>query len=596
MTGGGATYGSETTWNNGTLASGGAILDQPGNLDPYQYGVFYDGIPRFQKGIDMSANHGSTMWRNIPDVSAEANNLAFVVDRQLFGGFNGTSAAAPIWAGFVALANQQAAMSGIQPVGFADPVMYAMAKTAGTANDIYAITFNDIKDNSNTNLPGHVGFPATPGYDLATGLGSPKCGLIAQLASATPLQMGPTPAVAVAPGLDHTCAVLGNGTVYCWGSNKFGQLGTNGVPADKSVTPLLVPGLTGVQTLDAGGNNTCVLLSDETLSCWGAGGSQQIGNSAAECFSLTSACIRSTPLQVSLPLATGATASAVSISVSGGPPFGYADQPGGWGHSCTLQATGEMDCWGLGINGDLGDNKFRDMILSFPVATARRDALQISAGGNHSCAVMSDSTVLCWGLGELGALGLGASVATLGAPGGPVLRSDGTVLTGVLSVATGGDHTCALMASGDVLCWGLNDNGQIGTTTGNTPCTNNGVATQCIRAPTVAALAGATAIAASGNETCAIVAGGSVKCWGANDRGQLGDGTQNASTTPVDVLGMGQIVSIGVGEKHSCAVDSNGAAACWGDNTSGELGNSGCVPPACAFSAVPLPVLLRRTF
>ena len=408
MNGAGDSWAGETVWNTGGQASGGGVLSKAFLLNPRNplthaiTLLFPSSIPSYQIGFATMANKGSTSFRNYPDVAAVADQLDIALGSVVGGGVHGTSAAAPVWAGFMALANQQSTANGIAPVGFANPVLYAIARTAGAAADVYAMSFNDVSGND-TALPGNAGFPAVGGYDLATGLGTPKCGLIGQLASPTPTVPGDVPAIAVAAGDLHTCAALGNGTVYCWGSNAFGQLGTNLVPPTTSATPLLVPGLSGVQALDAGGNDTCALLTSESISCWGADGTQQIGSFAHGCQSLTGDVRRSQPTPVD------ELTTAVSVSVAGGQKFELADIIGGGGHSCALLASGEMDCWGENTVGQLGSGQLSEPFVLSRVDTTDPSAFILAAGTDESCAVFGDSTVKCWGSNLEGQLGLGTS-------------------------------------------------------------------------------------------------------------------------------------------------------------------------------------------
>jgi hypothetical protein len=169
MTGAGAAYSSETTWPG---SSGGILTN--------------DTIPGFQVGVNMSTNGGSTTNRNAPDVALVATNVEIVQTNVGMGGVLtpgqivgvvGTSISAPLWAGYMALINQQAASNGVGPVGFFNPVLYAIGQTPA----LYASTFNDIKDNS-----GNGGFNAVAGYDLTTGWGTPQCALINQLGTNSP--------------------------------------------------------------------------------------------------------------------------------------------------------------------------------------------------------------------------------------------------------------------------------------------------------------------------------------------------------------------------------------------------------------------------
>ncbi len=167
MNGSGVSYASETTWSDGNGASGGGFAGVP--------------IPGYQQGVDMTQNNGSTVTRNLPDVSMVAESIE-VISGGAPSTRSGTSASAPLWAGFMALTNQQSASNGLGPVGFFNPVLYAI----GNIPAIYSADFNDIADGSTNAFKGSLAFPAVTGYDLATGWGSPKCALANQLGSSTP--------------------------------------------------------------------------------------------------------------------------------------------------------------------------------------------------------------------------------------------------------------------------------------------------------------------------------------------------------------------------------------------------------------------------
>ena len=157
MNGSGASWASETVWNWGNNTGSG------GGISPNY------AIPSWQTSVSMAANGGSTANRNIPDVALTADAVDVVYSNGLSGTFGGTSCAAPLWAGFCALVNQQSAALGGTNVGFLNPALYAIA-----TNGNYAACFHDITTGNNmgTNTPGS--FNAVTNYDLATGLGTPN--------------------------------------------------------------------------------------------------------------------------------------------------------------------------------------------------------------------------------------------------------------------------------------------------------------------------------------------------------------------------------------------------------------------------------------
>ncbi len=164
------------------------------------------GIPTWQQGISMTANQGSTTMRNSPDVSMVANNLNIVWGNDLLGASSdfpegGTSLAAPLWAGLFALANQQASANGQPPIGFANPVLYAIAKSTN-----YQACFHDITTGSNTNNASPTKFKAVAGYDLCTGLGTPNGGNLIKALLAPPADN-----LSITPPLGFTAFGAGGG-------------------------------------------------------------------------------------------------------------------------------------------------------------------------------------------------------------------------------------------------------------------------------------------------------------------------------------------------------------------------------------------------
>jgi len=180
MNGSGASYASETVWNEGNQFSIPGVGSSGGISTQY-------AIPYWQQGVPTTANHGSTSQRNIPDVAMVAYDLDIWADNGVQGEEGGTSAAAPLWAGFMALVNQQAASLGNPSAGFINPAIYAIGQ--GVGNTPYASAFHDITTGNNFWSGSRTNYPAVAGYDLCTGWGTPAVGLINALAGGAPYRM-----------------------------------------------------------------------------------------------------------------------------------------------------------------------------------------------------------------------------------------------------------------------------------------------------------------------------------------------------------------------------------------------------------------------
>lgn len=228
----------------------------------------------------------------------------------------------------------------------------------------------------------------------------------------------------------------------------------------------------------------------------------------------------------------------------------------GANHSCSVLSDAQLACWGGNDRGQLGTGNMTGR-TSPNVIAGLTNVSKVAAGGRFTCAVLTDQTARCWGANTNGQLGNGGSSDSL-------VPATVTGLTGVSQIALGTSHACAIVSDGAVRCWGANANGQLGNGDGTLSDSSTPVS--------VAGITGATALQAGIDSTCALLSGGTVKCWGNGSNGRLGNGLTDRSTTPVDVTGLTGVTSLGGGAAHVCAVTA-ATLKCWGLNISGQLGD-----------------------
>ncbi len=247
----------------------------------------------------------------------------------------------------------------------------------------------------------------------------------------------------------------------------------------------------------------------------------------------------------------------------------------GTAHTCAVTSGGGAKCWGFNFWGQLGNgtttnsNLPVDVCADIACASALSGVIGISAGDRHSCALMTGGGVKCWGYNGVGALGNGSTTSSNTPVNVCADTACATILTSATAVTAGSFHTCALSAGG-AKCWGNNANGQVGDGSGTTRTAPVNV---CAGVGCAGALSGVTNIVAGFAHTCAV-SSGAAKCWGSNDFGQLGDGTNTQRNVPTEVTGLSSgIATVSAAYRHSCAVLSSGGVKCWGGNSNGQLGN-----------------------
>jgi len=410
--------------------------------------------------------------------------------------------------------------------------------------------------------------------------------------SLIPVQVGGIGATVtqIAAASTHTCALTTLGTVMCWGNNGYGQLG-NGAQQSSivgSAVPVNVSNLSDAIAISATATQSCALRKSGAMVCWGDNTDGQLGNNSATldfAFPVAVVGLGSYLTQVSAGLlhtcaltegggvqcwgdnpngglGNGTTtSSSTAVSVTG-LNSGVVSVASGHEHTCALNSAGSVVCWGFNGYGQLGNGSQTDSAVPVPVSGLSSGVALIATGGNHSCAITTSGGLQCWGYNGFGQLGNG-STANSPAPV-PVTG----LSSGVVAVSGGDWHTCALSTLGGVQCWGYNNFGQLGTGPGSPVETNT-------PAPVTGLASGVLAIAAGSTHTCALTSAGAVQCWGANNYGQLGNGNNTASAAPVAVSGLGfGVVAISSTAYHSCALTYPGAVLCWGYNGNGQLGNS----------------------
>ncbi|MDO9020445.1 MAG: MopE-related protein [Deltaproteobacteria bacterium] len=343
-----------------------------------------------------------------------------------------------------------------------------------------------------------------------------------------------------AQGNVHACWLDDSARAWCWGGNFYGQ--TTFTTTGGSPSPVRAPSFDGL-ALAAGEYFGCVIRSDRTLHCAGLNDSGQIGDGST------------TDRMDTVPVVglTGVTAVAA-----------------GYKHACAVVAGGAVRCWGLNDRRQLGATCTGTDCNARPLAVAGLSGVtQLALGNRHSCALRSDGTVACWGDNANGELGLGTVGTAMAAPA--------TVpgLSGVRAIEAGISHTCALLGDGTVRCWGANTYGQVG----------DGTMVDQGSPRAVIGLRGVERLVVGMHHGCALAAG-RVSCWGYNSNGQLGDGTTVSRATPLMTSLVG-ITDLGAGYWHTCARSTGTTVWCWGWNLAGMLGIGATTP---AQSTTPLRV------
>jgi len=361
--------------------------------------------------------------------------------------------------------------------------------------------------------------------------------------------------IAVSAGLEHTCALTADGSAHCWGSNEYGQLGamteTTCPREDRripcSLRPVAVNGNLKFQKISAGGVHTCAIATDNRIYCWGDNLRGPLGDPG---FRTSSSPI---------PIASGAT---------------FIDVAAGAQHTCGLKANGVMICWGANDAAQLGLGTI-NVGLAVPdsVRTSLRFA-SVAAGGERTCARVSDGSPYCWG--AIWVANVGSDLFRIQASPQRVSSSPS-----FKSLSVGTNTTCGISIQGasaaenQAYCWEANPLGGIGDGTGA-----GSASPQLVRGSV-----SFVAISAGALQTCAIADTGLAYCWGGNSLGQLGvssaflnelcgESRVPCSTVPIRVTGWRTFsqITAGLGH-HACALTLAGNIFCWGAGGMGQRGD-----------------------
>jgi alpha-tubulin suppressor-like RCC1 family protein len=331
-------------------------------------------------------------------------------------------------------------------------------------------------------------------------------------------------------GYSHTCARKLDGSLWCWGGNRSGQLGIDSTQT--SLVPVNVTSLANdVQQVTTGDDFGCVIKADRSLWCWGNNVSGQLGDGLTD-DSLS-------PVRIT---AMGTDVVEVSASDT---------------FTCARKGDGTVWCWGAGF---LGNGGYGQSSTPVQVSGLGANVAQISTGGAAACARKTDGSLWCWGYNQWGLIGDGTTVD----------RSTPVQVTAlgntVAEISVGDVFACARTIDGNVSCWGNNEYGQLGdgsTADHFTPAVVIGIGKPALQ------------ISANGRHACALRADLALACWGLNENGELGDGTTINRSTPVKVLVLpNTIAEVSAGINHTtCARVNDGRVGCWGLNDNGQLGD-----------------------
>ena len=298
--------------------------------------------------------------------------------------------------------------------------------------------------------------------------------------------------------------------------------------------PLANSDLSKPDQISSSEHHSCALRENKTVQCWGRNQVGQLGDNTTK--------------RRLLPVTVTGISNAIAIST-------------GDRHNCALLEDKSIKCWGRNLDGEIGDGTNENPQKIPADVYGVSNAVAVDTGNRHSCALLDNQSIVCWGRNDNGQLGDGTTNSSYV----PVVVSG---ISNAIKIGLGSYHTCAVLDNKSVQCWGRNNYGQLGNGEATSAQDNTSIPVTLVKTQDV------KDVDAKGISTCAVLNNKSISCWGRNEYGQLGNGiTGGSNSVPVIVSGISNATEITNGYRHACAVLDNKSAQCWGRNNQGQLGD-----------------------
>lgn len=328
---------------------------------------------------------------------------------------------------------------------------------------------------------------------------------------------------AVSVGWDATCGITG-GNIKCWGKNNAGQLGYYSSQAN----PVVIDnGTQYISISKSGKKHNCAIASGNILKCWGLNDKSQLGDS--------------TNVNRNAPTFVGMGYAMVSSS--------------GYMHSCAITTTGALQCWGSSGTSGVGTGIGADYNAPLTIDAGTTYKF-VATAGSSSCGITTSDDLKCWGANGNGQLGTGDSSTHYT----PFAVHSGTKY---LTVAMSDSTTCGITTANQLRCWGYGGQYQLanGGISSFTPVIIDGVATF-------------SKVSVGTTHVCAITTSNNLKCWGYSSVGQVGNGATGTIVTSPTIIDSSNLYrNVSAGTTHTCGILLSGTVKCWGDNSFGQLGD-----------------------